>query len=75
MTARQRVKVLMCAPDYFTLDHAINPWMAGNEGTLDLNLARCQWQQLHDELSRVADIELMQPQPLRLYMLALGEPG
>ena len=25
-------KVLMCPPDYFTVDDVINPWMAGNEG-------------------------------------------
>ena len=24
-------KILMCPPDYFTVDYVINPWMAGNE--------------------------------------------
>jgi N-dimethylarginine dimethylaminohydrolase len=51
----------MCAPDYFSVDYVINPWMAGNEGQLDLALAERQWQALHDALAEVADIELMQP--------------
>lgn len=53
----------MCAPDYFSVDYVINPWMAGNEGQLDLALAHQQWQTLHDELARVAVIELMRPKP------------
>ena len=23
-------KILMCPPDYFTVDYVINPWMTGN---------------------------------------------
>ena len=53
----------MCAPDYFSVDYVINPWMAGNEGQLDLALAERQWHALHDVLAGVADIELMQPKP------------
>jgi N-dimethylarginine dimethylaminohydrolase len=56
-----RHRILMCAPAYFSVDYVINPWMAGNEGQLDLALAHQQWQTLHDELARVADIELMPP--------------
>ncbi len=37
--------------------------MAGNEGQLDLGLARTEWQTLHDSLAQVADIELFDPQP------------
>jgi N-dimethylarginine dimethylaminohydrolase len=36
---------LMCAPDYFTVKYAINPWMNPN-GPVDLALARRQWEQL-----------------------------
>ena len=32
-------KILMCPPDYFTVDYVINPWMAGNEGGMSLDLA------------------------------------
>jgi N-dimethylarginine dimethylaminohydrolase len=53
----------MCPPVYFSLKYAINPWMAGKEGTLDLDSATKQWQAFHDELATVAEIELMQPVP------------
>jgi N-dimethylarginine dimethylaminohydrolase len=63
MTAEQRHRILMCPPDYFSVDHAINPWMAGNEGSLDLEVAGRQWRHFRDELATVADIELMPPHP------------
>jgi N-dimethylarginine dimethylaminohydrolase len=53
----------MCPPDYFSVDHVINPWMAGNTGQLNEELARVQWLGLHDALAEVADIELMPPYP------------
>jgi N-dimethylarginine dimethylaminohydrolase len=56
-------RILMCPPDFFSVEHVINPWMAGNEGQLDLDLARQQWHGLHDALAEVADIELLDPQP------------
>jgi len=58
-----RPKILMCPPDYFSVDYVINPWMAGNEGELDHGRAREQWCQLHEALGRVADIQLLEPQP------------
>jgi len=61
--AMKKHRILMCAPDYFSVDYVINPWMAGNEGQLDLALAERQWQALHDALADVADVELMQPKP------------
>jgi N-dimethylarginine dimethylaminohydrolase len=36
---------LMCSPDYFTVQYAINPWMNPDE-PVDLALARRQWEQL-----------------------------
>lgn len=53
----------MCPPDYFSVDHTINPWMAGNTGRLDKGRAMRQWENLKQELSKTADIELMKPQP------------
>jgi N-dimethylarginine dimethylaminohydrolase len=41
-------KILMCPPDYFTVDYVINPWMAGHESSLDIDLAKKQWQLLRD---------------------------
>ena len=40
----------MCPPDYFTVDYVINPWMAGNEGAMSLDLAKQQWSSLRDAL-------------------------
>lgn len=57
-----RESILMCPPDYFSVDHVINPWMAGNEGALDRERAMQQWQVLCDAVSQVADIALMEPQ-------------
>ncbi len=56
-------KILMCPPDFFTVDYVINPWMAGNEGGLSLERARRQWDTLHDEISEYADVVTMDPQP------------
>ena len=53
----------MCPPKYFSVEYVINPWMAGNEGTLDLDLAFKQWANLRDTLSEVADVVLMEPEP------------
>jgi arginine dihydrolase len=37
--------LLMCPPEYFTVEYAINPWMNPGE-PVDLPLARRQWEQL-----------------------------
>ena len=58
-----RQTMLMCPPRHFSVDYVINPWMAGNEGKLNLDLAWSEWQSLHDQLAKVADIELLEPQP------------
>lgn len=58
-----RDRILMCPPDYFTVDYVINPWMAGHETSLDIDLAREQWQTLRDRLAEYADIVEMKPQP------------
>ena len=58
-----RDRILMCPPDYFTVDYVINPWMAGQEGSLDIELAKREWQALHDAIAALADVELMEPQP------------
>lgn len=58
-----RDKILMCPPDYFAVDYVINPWMAGHESSLDLELAKQQWQKLRDIISEKADVVVMEPQP------------
>ena len=58
-----RDRILMCPPDYFTVDYVINPWMAGQTGSLDLDRARGQWETLRDKLAEYADIAIIEPQP------------
>jgi N-dimethylarginine dimethylaminohydrolase len=53
----------MCPPDYFTVDYVINPWMAGNEDSLSLELAKEQWQQLYATVAQFADIVMLEPDP------------
>lgn len=43
---------LMCAPDYFTVEYAINPWM-NPDNQVDLQLARQQWEQLRSAYLRL----------------------
>lgn len=52
----------MCPPDFFEVHYVINPWMAGNEGSPDTNLARRQWQELHDAVSDIAEVVIIPPQ-------------
>jgi N-dimethylarginine dimethylaminohydrolase len=57
------MRILMCPPDYFSVDYVINPWMAGHEGSPDIELAKEQWETLRGELAEYADIVIMEPQP------------
>jgi len=62
MTAT-RDRILMCPPDYFKVEYVINPWMAGHEGSLDIELAKKQWRTLRDTLAEHAEIVEMEPLP------------
>jgi len=42
--------ILMCAPDFFSVDYIINPWMADNRGKTDHALALRQWESLKQAL-------------------------
>ncbi len=59
----KKEKILMCPPDYFDVDYVINPWMAGNEDSLDLGRAKAQWGALRDALEEYADIVTLDPHP------------
>ena len=54
---------LMCPPDYFTVEYAINPWM--NPGVpLDADLAIRQWQRLRDTYRRLGHtVRIIDPRP------------
>ena len=61
--ANSRDRILMCPPDYFTVDYVINPWMAGQEGEPDMDKAKRQWETLRDALAEQADVVTMEAQP------------
>jgi N-dimethylarginine dimethylaminohydrolase len=53
--------VLMCRPDFFTVDYRINPWMHPEQPT-DTALAVRQWQTLYDTyLGLGFDVQLVDP--------------
>jgi N-dimethylarginine dimethylaminohydrolase len=56
-------RILMCPPDYFTVEYVINPWMAGHEDSLSLAKAQDQWQRLRDLVARFAEIVIIEPHP------------
>ncbi|MEJ2140146.1 MAG: arginine deiminase-related protein [Gammaproteobacteria bacterium] len=60
---QQKDQILMCPPDFFTVEYVINPWMAGNEDSLSLDRAQYQWQQLRNALGEHAEIVTMEPHP------------
>ena len=60
---KNKDKILMCPPDYFTVDYVINPWMAGNEDSLNLARAKDQWCQLRDKVGEYAEIVTIDPHP------------
>ena len=59
----QSVRFLMCRPEYFGVDYVINPWMKGNVGRTDREVAAMQWERLYEALKSVAEVELIEPQP------------
>ncbi len=51
----------MCAPEFYGVNYVINPWMEGNVGRAARDRARSQWEGLRDALSKLADIEFVEP--------------
>ena len=58
-----RDRILMCPPDYFTVDYVINPSMAGQESSLDIEAAKREWCELRDAISEYADVVEMDAVP------------
>lgn len=58
-------KILMCPPDYFTVEYAINPWMEGHDtGSCDVELAKKQWENLYKAISEEAGAEVLLMDPV-----------
>jgi ornithine--oxo-acid transaminase len=58
-----RPTFLMCEPRLYEVDYVINPWMAGNVHAASRERATQQWQALHQAVSEIADVVLVDPQP------------
>ena len=54
---------LMCPPTLYDVDYVINPWMAGNVHASSRTRAVEQWQRLYEAVSKIANVELVQPEP------------
>ncbi len=56
-------ELLLCAPDYYSIEYEINPWMSRARGA-ETELAKAQWRGLHETLSSLPTIiHLVPPQP------------
>jgi N-dimethylarginine dimethylaminohydrolase len=54
----------MCPPDCFDVAYQINTFMEGNIGKVQPDLARLQWDNLHQVIQNAGvEVELMRPQP------------
>ena len=54
--------VLMCAPEYFGVRYAINPWMEGQIGQVDSAVALRQWTEFYRTLQDQAEVHLIDTQ-------------
>jgi N-dimethylarginine dimethylaminohydrolase len=55
-------KILLCAPDHYGIEYEINPWMDRTQKASP-ELARSQWQGLHQKLRELGQqVELLPPQ-------------
>ena len=61
-SAKGKPTILMCPPDYFTVEYAINPWMV-TANPCDRDLAKRQWENLYKAITEQAgaDVELLEP--------------
>ena len=53
----------MCPPTLYDVNYVINPWMAGNVHASSRFRAAAQWQRLYEAVSRIAEVELIEPEP------------
>lgn len=60
-TGTLRPTLLMCAPSLYEVNYVINPWMRGNVGASSRSRAMQQWHRLHEALTRIAQVHLIEP--------------
>lgn len=54
-------RFLMCEPKFFEVRYVINPWMEGNQGKVNSELAMQQWENLYNIVSGLASVSLIEP--------------
>lgn len=54
-------RFLMCEPTFFEVCYVINPWMEGNLGKVNSELAQRQWKNLHGIVPGLASVSLIEP--------------
>jgi lysine-ketoglutarate reductase/saccharopine dehydrogenase-like protein (TIGR00300 family) len=57
------LRFLMCAPDHYDVDYAINPWMEGNIHKSSRDRAVEQWHNLYHIIKERAIVDLVPAQP------------
>jgi len=65
----------MCPPKFYGVKYVINPWMEGNVGKVNNELASEQWNRLYIELQNVADVELIEQHPSMPDMVFTANAG
>ena len=60
---KSQATFLMCPPTLYDVDYVINPWMAGNVHASSRALAAEQWQHLYEAVNKIANVELIEPEP------------
>ena len=56
-------RFLLCRPRFYRVEYVINPWMEGNIGRTDGELARRQWETLAEALAARAALSFVEPVP------------
>jgi N-dimethylarginine dimethylaminohydrolase len=54
---------LMCPPNLYDVNYIINPWMVGNVHASSQPRAAAQWRNLYEAVSKIANVELIEPEP------------
>ena len=54
-------RILMCPPTFFAVEYVINPWMEGQIGNASTAAAVAQWTKLHELVSSLTTVELIEP--------------
>jgi N-dimethylarginine dimethylaminohydrolase len=56
---KKYMKYLISSPRYFGVEYSINPWMNGNKGSVNKDIAQKQWNNLKDILENFVDIDVI----------------